>query len=168
MESVVNKVLDQIDVQILDILQRQADLSNTEIAKRVSLSSPAVHTRTKRLENEGYINQHVAILNQEKLGFDLLCFIFISTNLHQAEELNKLERALERMPEVLECQCITGEYDYLLKVANRNRKDLQAFIRKLNELGVTKIQTNLALREVKYSTVLPITEADTERKGETK
>lgn len=166
MESVVNKVLDQIDVHILDILQRQADLSNTEIAKRVNLSSPAVHTRIKRLEQDGYINQHVAILNQEKLGFDLLCFIFISTNLHQAEELSKLERALERMPEVLECQCITGEYDYLLKVANRNRRDLQAFIRKLNGLGINKIQTNLALREVKSSTVLPIIEEDIGRETE--
>jgi len=156
MESVVSKVLDPTDVQILDILQKQADLSNTEIAKRVSLSSPAVHSRIKRLQSEGYISRQVAILDQEKLGFDLLCFIFISTNLHQAEELDVLESALEKMPEVLECQCITGEYDYLLKVANRDRSDLQAFIRKLNGLGITKIQTSLALREVKYSTVLPI------------
>ncbi|MGK7377156.1 Lrp/AsnC family transcriptional regulator [Planococcus sp. 1R117A] len=159
MESIVSKVLDRTDVQILDILQKQADLSNTEIAKRVNLSPPAVHSRIKRLESEGYISRQVAILNQEKLGFDLLCFIFISTNLHQAEELNMLESALEKMPEVLECQCITGEYDYLLKVANRNRSELQTFIRKLNGLGVTKIQTNLALREVKYSTVLPIGES---------
>lgn len=158
MESIVSKVLDPTDVQILDILQKQADLSNTEIAKRVNLSSPAVHSRIKRLESEGYISRRVAILGQEKLGFDLLCFIFISTNLHQAEQLKVLESALEKMPEVLECQCITGEYDYLLKVANRNRSDLQAFIRKLNELGVTKIHTSLALREVKYSTVLPIRE----------
>lgn len=158
MESIVNKVLDQTDVHILDILQKQAQLSNTEIAKQVNLSPPAVHSRIKRLESEGYIIRQVAILNQEKLGFDLLCYIFISTDIHQAEELNKLELALIAMPEVLECQCLTGEYDYLLKVANKNRKDLQDFIRKLNKLGITKIQTSLALREVKYSTVLPITE----------
>lgn len=160
MESIVRKVLDPTDIEILDILQKQADMNNTEIAKRVNLSSPAVHARIKRLESEGYISRQVAILNQEKLGFDLLCFIFISTNLHQAEELNTLENALLEMAEVLECQCITGEYDYLLKVANRNRSDLQAFIRKLNQLGINKIQTNLALREVKYSTVLPIKETD--------
>lgn len=158
MESIVNKVLDQTDVRILDILQKEAQLSNTEIAKQVNLSPPAVHSRIKRLESEGYIIRQVAILNQEKLGFDLLCYIFISTDIHQAEELNKLELALIAMPEVLECQCLTGEYDYLLKVANKNRKDLQDFIRKLNKLGITKIQTSLALREVKYSTVLPIKE----------
>lgn len=156
MESIVNKVLDQTDVQILDILQKEAQLSNTEIAKQVNLSPPAVHSRIKRLESEGYIIGHVAILNQEKLGFDLLCYIFISTDIHQAEELSRLELALVEMPEVLECQCLTGEYDYLLKVANKNRKDLQDFIRKLNKLGIAKIQTSLALREVKYSTVLPI------------
>lgn len=158
MESIVNKVLDKVDVHILDILQKQAQISNTEIAKQVNLSPPAVHSRIKRLEQEGYISRQVAILNQEKLGFDLLCFIFISTDIHKAEELNELEQALMAMPEVLECQCLTGEYDYLLKVANKNRKDLQDFIRKLNKLGITKIQTSLALREVKYSTVLPILE----------
>lgn len=157
MESVVSKVLDTIDVQLLDILQREAQLSIAELARRVRLSSPAVHARIRRLENEGYISRQVAILNQEKLGFDLLCFIFISTTVHQAEELQVLESALQKMPEVLECHCLTGEYDYLLKVANRDRSDLQTFIRKLNRLGITKIQTSLVLREVKDSTVLPIT-----------
>lgn len=147
-----------MDIQILDILQKQAHVSNAEIARRVNLSSPAVHTRIKRLEHDGYINRQVAILNPEKLGFDLLCFIFISSNIHHAEKLDLLEDAFRQMPEVLECHCLTGEYDYLLKVANKNRTDLQSFIRKLNRLGITKIQTSLGLREVKYSTVLPILE----------
>ncbi|WP_249685913.1 Lrp/AsnC family transcriptional regulator, partial [Bacillus velezensis] len=76
-------------------------------------------TRVKRLDTEGYIDHQVAILNQEKLGFDLLCFIFMSTNIHQSDELEVLEKELEAMPEVLQCHCLTGEYDYLLKVANR-------------------------------------------------
>ena len=158
MESIVSKILDDLDLQILDILQNGAQVSNAEIAKRVNLSPPATHARIKRLENEGYINQHVAILNQEKLGFDLLSFIFMSTNIHQTEKLEALEKALESMPEVLECHCLTGEYDYLLKVANKDRRELEKFIRKLNRLGITRIQTSLALREIKYSTVLPIRE----------
>lgn len=156
MESVVSKILDDIDIQILDILQKGAQISNAEIAKRVNLSPPATHTRIKRLENEGYINDHVAVLNQEKLGFDLMTFIFMSTNIHQAEKLERLEKELKLMPEVLECHCLTGEYDYLLKVVNKNRRELEGFIRKLNGLGITRIQTSLALREIKYSTVLPI------------
>ncbi len=154
--ELVSKVLDDIDIQILDILQKGAQVSNSEIAKRVNLSPPATHTRIKRLEVEGYINQQVSILNQEKLGFDLLSFIFISTNIHQEEKLEVLEKALVAIPEVLECHLLTGEYDYLLKVANKDRKELESFIRKLNKLGITRIQTSLSLREIKYSTVLPI------------
>jgi len=156
MESVTSKVLDKVDIEILDLLQREAKLSNIEISKRVNLSPPAVHIRIKRLENGGFIKRQVAILDQEKLGFDLLCFIFMSTNIHQAEKLDSLENALRSMPEVLECHCLTGEYDYLLKIANRDRKELESFIRKLNKLGITKIQTSLALREIKDSTLLPI------------
>ncbi|NKE05925.1 MULTISPECIES: Lrp/AsnC family transcriptional regulator [Mesobacillus] len=156
MESIVSKVLDNVDIRILDLLQKDAQLSNLELSKRVNLSAPAVHARIKRLESEGYIKKQVAILNHEKLGFDLLCFVFMSTNMHQAEKLESLEATLESMKEVLECHCLTGEYDYLLKVACKDRKGLEIFIRKLNELGITKIQTSLALREIKDSTVLPI------------
>ncbi|EJS65264.1 Lrp/AsnC family transcriptional regulator [Bacillus cereus] len=156
MESSVIKVLDDLDVQILDILQKESQVSNAELARRVNLSPAAMHARIKRLDGEGFIDKQVAILNQEKLGFDLLCFIFMSTNIHQSDKLEVLEKELESMPEVLECHCLTGEYDYLLKVANRDRKELEQFIRKLNKLGITRIQTSLALREIKYSTVLPI------------
>ncbi|SCW36272.1 DNA-binding transcriptional regulator, Lrp family [Paenibacillus tianmuensis] len=158
MESFVSKVLDDVDIQILDTMQKEAQLSNAELARRVNLSPPATHARVKRLESEGFIKRQVAILNQEKLGFDLLCFIFMSTNIHQAEQLEVLEKALSSMPEVLECHCLTGEYDYLLKVTNKDRKELESFIRKLNKLGIARIQTSLALREIKYSTVLPISE----------
>jgi len=155
-EEIKNKALDSVDLQLLDILQREVQLSNAELARRVNLSPPATHTRVKRLENEGYIDQQVAILNQEKLGFDLLCYVFMSTNIHQAKELEELENSLKTMTEILECHCLTGAYDYLLKVVIRDRKELDLFIRKLNKLGISRIQTNLSLREIKSSTILPI------------
>ncbi|MEK3744663.1 Lrp/AsnC family transcriptional regulator [Brevibacillus sp. FSL K6-0770] len=163
MEAFVSRVLDQVDIHILDVLQKDATISNAELARRVSLSPPATHTRVKRLEAEGYINRQVAILDQEKLGFDLLCFVFISTNIHQEKELETLESALRSMPEVLECHCLTGEYDYLLKVAIKDRKGLDSFIRKLNRLGISRLQTNLSLREIKSSTVLPIAAEEQEQ-----
>jgi len=160
MEDIKNKALDSVDLQILDILQREVQISNAELARRVNLSPPATHTRVKRLENEGYIDQQVAILNQEKLGFDLLCYVFMSTDIHQAKELEELETSLTTMTEILECHCLTGEYDYLLKVVIRDRRELDSFIRKLNKLGISRIQTNLSLREIKHSTVLPITDVE--------
>ncbi|KPN97134.1 Lrp/AsnC family transcriptional regulator [Lysinibacillus sp. ZYM-1] len=156
MEDIKNKALDSVDLQILDILQREVQISNAELARRVNLSPPATHTRVKRLENEGYIDQQVAILNQEKLGFDLLCYVFMSTDIHQAKELEELETSLKTMTEILECHCLTGAYDYLLKIVVRDRQELNQFIRKLNKLGISRIQTNLSLREIKYSTVLPL------------
>ncbi|WP_144787705.1 Lrp/AsnC family transcriptional regulator [Lysinibacillus fusiformis] len=156
MEDRKNKELDSTDLQILDILQREVHISNAELARRVSLSPPATHTRVKRLENEGYIDQQVAILNQEKLGFDLLCYVFMSTDIHQAKEIEELETSLQTMTEILECHCLTGAYDYLLKIVIRDRQELNQFIRKLNRLGISRIQTNLSLREIKYSTVLPL------------
>lgn len=156
METSISKVLDSIDLLILDILQRSSDISNTELSHLVKLSPPATHARIKRLKTEGYINRQVAILDQEKLGFDLLCFVFISTDIHRAEELEILEQNLKAMPEVLECHCLTGEFDYLMKVANKDRSELEGFIRKLNKLGISRIQTTLALREIKQSTILPL------------
>ena len=96
MKDVERKSLDSVDTQILDILQREVHISNAEIARRVNLSPPATHTRIKRLESEGFIDKQVAILNQEKLGFDLLCYVFMSTNIHQAKELEALENALKQ------------------------------------------------------------------------
>lgn len=162
MESVSNKVLDQIDIDLLDFMQKNAQLSNTELAKLVNLSPPATHARVKSLEKEGFIERQVAILNQEQLGFDLLCFIFIRTNIHQEEALASLENKLRSLTEILECYCLTGEYDYLLKVANKNRKELEGFIKKLNKLGISQIHTSLALREIKSTTVLPIRKTEIE------
>ncbi|WP_141770447.1 Lrp/AsnC family transcriptional regulator [Bacillus sp. MUM 116] len=151
------KSLDALDRKILDLLQMEAQLSNAELARRVNLSPPATHARVKRLENEGFIDRHVVVLNSRKLGIDLLCFIFVSTNIHQKEQLEQLESAMNSMPEILECHCLTGEYDYFLKVANRNREELEKFIRKLNLLpGINRIQTSLSLREIKFTTALPI------------
>jgi len=156
-DSAIIKSLDSLDREILKILQNEAQLTNAELARRVNLSPPATHARVRRLESEGLIDRHVAILNQKRLGFDLLCFIFVSTNIHQKEQLEMLESAMNLMPEILECHCLTGEYDYLLKVANRNREELERFIRKLNLLpGVNRIQTSLSLREIKFTTALPI------------
>lgn len=156
METIVNKVIDGIDLNLLDLLQKNAQLSNAELAKLVNLSPPAAHARIKRLEKEGFIDKQVAILNHNKLGFDLLCYISISTNIHQEEAIAELEDVLSKMEEILECHCLTGEYDYLLKVANKDTRGLESFIKKLNKLGISKINTSLALREIKSSTVLPI------------
>lgn len=157
-ESFISKGLDEIDRQILTLLQRDATLSNVEIARFVNLSPPATHARVKRLEKEGYIDRYTTVLNREKLGYDLLCFIYIKTNEHLTEKLKPFEEAMMNMDEVLECHHITGEYDYLLKVVIQNSSDLRNFIvNKISSIqNVSGIQTSLSYEVVKSSYSIPI------------
>ena len=116
LRSSVESKLDELDQAILRILQAEGRISNVELARRIHLSPPATLARVKSLEERGYIRQYTALLDAERLGFDLLCFIHISLQLHQPEQVNSVREAIREMPEVLECHHVTGEYDYLLKV----------------------------------------------------
>ena len=150
--------LHPLDAAILRELQNDGRISNVELARRVHLSPPATHARVKRLEQEGYIRQYGATLDREKAGFDLLCFIQITLQVHQPQQVEKFRTLIRQMPEVLECHHITGEYDYLLKVALRNRKDLERFVvKQLTPMpGVARIHTSLVLSEIKATTALPL------------
>lgn len=150
--------LDDIDKAILRTLQTNSGLSNVELARTVKLSPPATHARIRRLEKEGYIRQYAAIVDRERAGYDLLCFIHISLQMHQLEQVERFRKLVRQWPEVLECHHITGEYDYLLKVALRNRKDLERFaVDRLTPIpGIARIHTSLVLTEVKSTTALPL------------
>ena len=150
--------LDDIDKAALRALQTDGRLTNTELAKRINLSPPATHARMKRLQKDGYIRSYTAVIDREKAGYDLLCFVHVSLQMHQVEQVDKFRKLVRQMPEVLECHHITGEYDYLLKVALRNRKDLERFlVDRLTPIsGVARIHTSLALNEIKSTTALPL------------
>ena len=151
-------ILDELDRQILTELQRDARLANAELARRLSLSPPAVHARIRRLEEQGYVRGYTALLDRELLGFDMLCFIQVSLQLHQVEQVNQFRATVHQLPEVLECHHVTGEYDYLLKVVAHNRKDLERFVvDQLTPLpGVARIHTSVVFTEVKSTTALPV------------
>src|SRR5688572_27829735 len=119
--------LDDIDKAILTELQTNSRMSNVDLASRVELSPPAVHSRIKRLEQLGYILNYTAILDREQLGYDMLCFIGVKLELHQRMHVDSFHQSIQGMPEVLECHFLTGDSDYLLKIAVRNRKHLEEF-----------------------------------------
>lgn len=150
--------LDSTDITILRELQADSNVSNVELARRVSLSPPATHNRVKRLEQLGLIQQYVAVLDRERLGYDLLCFITVSLQSHQTSTTGNFRQAVQQMPEVLECYQVTGDYDYILKVAIRNRDDLRRFL--MDQLtaieGVAQIYTRIALDDLKSTTALPL------------
>ncbi len=157
-ENKASKELDQVDLTILALLQEDGRMSNADLARHTNLSPPAIHARLRRLEADGFIQQYAAILDREALGYDLLCFISVIIQVHQPNAVGNIKDAIQALPEVLECHHVTGEYDYLLKVAIRNRKELEHFVMdKLTPIpGIAKIHTSLVLREIKSTTSLPI------------
>jgi Lrp/AsnC family leucine-responsive transcriptional regulator len=157
-KNIYSSQIDPVDIAIMRALQADGNLSNVDLAHRINLSPPATHARLRRLEKEGFIRQYTAIIDREKTGYDLLCFIHVSLQMHQLEQVEGFRQWTRKMPEVLECHHITGEYDYLLKVTLRNRKDLERFVvDKLTPIpGVARIHTSLVLTEVKSTMSLPL------------
>lgn len=150
--------LDAVDAAILGRLQEDGSITNVELSRAVGLSPPATHARVRRLTEQGYIERYAAILNRQKLGLDLLCFIQITMQVHHLARQDPLRLMIQEMPEVLECHHVTGEYDYLLKVIVRDRQELERFVvgRLTTMPGVARIHTSLAFTEVKGTTVLPL------------
>lgn len=149
---------DELDLTILEELQVNGRISVADLARKIFLSQPALHNRIKRLEREGIIDQYVALLNREIIGYDLMCFIQLSIQPHSMEQINRVEALVNEMPEVLECYRVTGDYDLLLKVVVMNTRILDAFVaQKLTVLeGIDRVQTSVVMHEVKATTRLSL------------
>ncbi len=150
--------LDPTDRRILSILQRQGRLSNAELAEQVNLSASACHRRVARLESEGVIRDFVALLNPRKLGVPTTVFVEITLQGQADEVLDAFEKAVSRIPDVLECHLMAGTADYLLKVVAENTEDFARIHRQsLARLpGVAQMQSSFALRTVFKTTALPV------------
>ena len=151
--------LDRFDRDILHQLQRQGRMSNQEVAEAVNLSPSPCLRRIRRLEEEGYIEGYVALLNARKLGLNLTAFIQISMDKHTPERFTEFDKIVTTLPEVLECHLITGQAaDYLLKVIVEDMDAYQQFL--LNKItrieGVSGVHSSFVLRSPVKSAALPI------------
>ncbi len=154
----VQAARDEIDDAILRELQADGRISNADLARAVGLSQAATHGRVRRLERDGVIERYVALVDRELAGFDLLCFVSVGLRAHGHDDVERFRQAVAAAPEVLEVHHVTGEFDYVLRVALRNRRDLERFlVDRLNVVpGIARIQTSVVVREVKRTTALPI------------
>lgn len=150
--------LDDLDLELLKRLQRDASASKADLARQLNLSQPAIHHRIKRLEERGYIRAYVALLDRQLLDLDLTCFVQISVQRHHRDHIVAFEQAVLAIPEVLDCHHMTGEFDFLLRVVVANRKALETLlVDRLSTLpGVAHLQTSVVLSEVKQITALPL------------
>jgi len=153
--------LDAIDLKILEELQNDGGLSNVELAKRVHLSPSPCLNRVRALQAAGVINRYVAIANPAALGLDLNVFISISLKSQDKESLAAFEQRISEHDEVMECYLMTGDSDYLIRVAVTNIAALEHFI--LEQLtpipGIEKIRSAFTLKQVRYKTALPLPRA---------
>jgi DNA-binding Lrp family transcriptional regulator len=150
--------LDAIDLRILAVLQADAGLSNVELARLVHLSPSPCLARVRALETEGLIRQYVALLDAQKLGLHLNVFISISLKQQSRKALQAFEDSIRTREEVMECYLMTGDADYLIRVAVPDMPALERFI--LEQLSpipqVEKIRSSFALKQVRYKTALPL------------
>lgn len=129
--------MDKIDKKILKILTENARTPLKQIASEVFLSSPAVSARIEKLEQEGYITGYSANINHLKLGYHITAFINLEV---PPTERQKFYPFIKSCPNVLECNCVTGQFSMLIKVSFPSTQELEAFVGKLQQFGVTQTQ----------------------------
>jgi len=150
--------LDQTDRRILTVLQKRGRISNADLSELVNLSASACHRRVQRLESDGYIRDYVALLDARKMRVPSTIFVEITLSGQADEVLDAFEKAVSRIPDVLECHLMAGTADYLLKVVAENTDDFARIHRQyLARLpGVAQMQSSFALRTVFKTTALPV------------
>lgn len=150
--------LDRIDIEILDLLQRDGRMANTRLAEAVSLSPTAVLARVQRLTREQYITGYEARLNPRKLRSGLLVFVQVLLDRSGLNVFDEFKAAVQVRPEIMECHMVAGGFDYLLKTRHHDMEAYREFAgRVLWELpGVRETRTFAVMEEVKESMRLDI------------
>jgi DNA-binding Lrp family transcriptional regulator len=140
--------LDRIDINILAQLQRNARLTNINLASAVALSPSPCLQRVKRLEEAGYITSYNARIDLAKLGETITVFTEVTLNDHHREDFVKFEASIRTIDEVIECHLISGGYDYLLKFLTRGVAHYQSVIETILErdIGVAKYFSYIVIK----------------------
>jgi len=140
--------LDRIDINILAQLQRNARITNINLANAVSLSPSPCLLRVKRLEEAGYITSYNARIDLAKLGETITVFTEVTLNDHHREDFVKFESSIRTIDEVIECHLISGGYDYLLKFLTRGVAHYQSVIENILErdIGVAKYFSYIVIK----------------------
>lgn len=142
--------LDRIDIAILDTLQQDGRISNAALAEKIGLSQSACSRRLDNLERSGVIKGYHAELSNAALGYRMTAIVHISLSGQFEKTLSEFEAAVKRCPNVLSCHLMSGEYDYILRIAARDLEDYERIHKEwlTGMPHVIKINSSFALREV--------------------
>ncbi|AOS98081.1 Leucine-responsive regulatory protein [Microbulbifer aggregans] len=155
--------LDAIDRQLLAILQADVSLSIEELAERVGLTKTPCWRRVQKLEKSGIIRRKVALLNAEILGLPVSVFAQVKTDQHTAEWADAFAAHIAKLPEVVDCYRMAGDYDYLLRIVVSDIAAYDRFYKELiRHVGISDIVSNFAMEQIKSTTELPIPSGEKE------
>ncbi|MFR1904292.1 MAG: Lrp/AsnC family transcriptional regulator [Clostridium neonatale] len=129
--------MDKIDLKIIELLQKNARFPLKHLAEEVFLSTPAVSSRIEKLQEAGIITGYTANINPIKLGYNIKAFINLEVSPKQKPDFYPF---IKSCPNVLECNCVTGKYSMLIKVAYHTTEELDAFINEIQKFGNTETQ----------------------------
>ncbi|PKM94150.1 MAG: Lrp/AsnC family transcriptional regulator [Firmicutes bacterium HGW-Firmicutes-1] len=147
--------MNELDIKILTLLQKNSRISISEMSAQVNLSISATSDRLRKLESSGIISQYTAILNPEVFNKTLMAIMFVS--LENPNFTDMFLAFVHDQEEILECHYLAGNFDYALKIVTKNTASLEAILYKIKSVtGIQKTETNVVLSTVKnqYS-ILP-------------
>ncbi len=149
--------MDSFDKRILQHLQSDADISVAELAEKINLTTNPCWRRVQKLEQQGYIQKRVALLDQGKLNLDVTVFVNIKTRHHSQEWFERFKTAVEALPEVVEFYRMSGSIDYMLKVVVPSIKHYDDVYQKLTaNIELEDVSAFFAMEEVKRTSELPL------------
>lgn len=150
--------LDQKDRELLTLLQNDCKQTNKALALSLGLSITAVYERIRKLEKQGVIKSYVSLLNPKQVDKNFIAFCHIKLAQHTREFVVHFERQVAKLPEVLECYHLSGDYDYILKVLVSDMEEFRSFLvehlAKINHIGST--HSMFVINEVKHTTKIPL------------
>lgn len=154
--------LDKTDIKILEHLQRDARISNSDLAAKVGLSPSPCHRRLRMIEESGLVKEYVTLLDPVAVGLELTAFVEVALGHKDPETIGAFQQAVMELPQIMECHIMTGESDYMLRIVAKDIESFRNLV--MNRIlvlpGVDRTRTNISLGEVKYTTALPLSAGD--------
>ena len=149
--------MDKIDIEILNCIQQDANLSASQIAEKVNLSTTPCWRRIRKLEQDNVIVSKVGLLNRDKLNLGIDVFVAIRTDQHNAAWLDSFAKAVIEFPEVVEFYRMSGQIDYLMRVVVPDIAEFDKFYKRLiSAADIHDVSSSFAMERLKYTTALPL------------
>lgn len=149
--------MDRLDRKILRVLQEDATLAVADVAKKVGLSTTPCWRRIQKLEEDGVIKRRVAILDPVRVNARVTVFVAVRTSSHSHEWLKRFSEVVQEFPEVIEFYRMSGDIDYLLRVAVPDIAAYDAFYKRLiSKIEIRDVSSSFAMEQIKYTTELPL------------